>query len=73
MKKVLKFISMLFLLFIVFITFMSIKTQRDFDTKHKQIIHGNKKGKDMSYCNTRAGLGIEDYTSCMQRMKENYK
>lgn len=52
---------------------MCVKTERDYDTRQKQILYGKKQGKDMQYCNTRASIGIEDYTSCMHRKSENYK
>lgn len=73
MKKTLKIVSVFLLLFVVFTIYMSVKTEREYDTKYKQILYGEKKGKDMSYCDTRASIGIEDYTSCMQRMRENHK
>lgn len=73
MKTIFKIIPILLICGIVFVAFMCAKTERDYDTKYKQIIHGEKRGKDMQYCNTRASLAIEDYTSCLHRMSENYR
>lgn len=73
MKKILKIIPMLLICGIAFVAFMCAKAERDYDTKYKQIIHGEKRGNDMQYCNSRANIGMEDYTSCMHRMSENYK
>lgn len=73
MKTILKTIPILLICGIAFVAFMCVKTERDYDTKQKQILYGKKQGKDMQYCNTRASIGIEDYTSCMHRMSENYR
>ncbi len=73
MKTVLKIIPILLICGIAFVAFICAKAERDYDTKYKQIIHGEKRGNDMQYCNSRASIGIEDYTSCMHRLSENYK
>ena len=73
MKTILKIIPILLICGIVFVAFMCVKAERNYDTRQKQILYGEKRGKDMQYCNSRASIGIEDYTSCMHRMSENYR
>lgn len=70
MKKLIKIIALILLLLVAFAIFMCIKTEKDFDMRHKQIRYGEKKAKHMEYCNKRASVGIEDYANCMYRMSE---
>jgi len=71
MKKVIKFALIFLLLFTAVIMIMCKKAENDINTKYNQVLYGEKQGKDMSYCNSRASAGIEDYTSCMQRIRDN--
>lgn len=70
MNKIFKIIALLLCCFIAFAVFMYIKTEKDFEMRHKQLRYGEKKAKHMEYCNNRARIGIEDYANCMYRMSE---